>query len=223
MARTSPKSAAALLAALALCGSLCACSGPGGAGAAAASAPAAAVPAGSPAPALSPAAGPAGPPDDFGSVCTAVPRSGAGSFGAMVSAPVATAAEGNPVLATLDAAVRAAGLVDTLDDAPGVTVFAPDNAAFAKIPPALLDGAMANQPAMTRILMYHVVPGRLSPDQLDGTHTTLEGGTITVAGAGDRFTVTGAGTGDTANVVCGNVQTANATIYIIDSVLTPQE
>jgi uncharacterized surface protein with fasciclin (FAS1) repeats len=69
---------------------------------------------------------------------------------------------------------------------------------------------------LTTVLTYHVVPGRLSPDQLAGTHTTLQGGTIEVAGSGDSFTVNG-----TAKIVCGNVQTKNATVYIIDGVLLP--
>ena len=73
---------------------------------------------------------------DFGPGCSSVPKSGAGSFSGMATAPVATAASANPVLSTLVAAVKAAGLVDTLNSASNITVFAPDNAAFAKIPPA---------------------------------------------------------------------------------------
>lgn len=158
---------------------------------------------------------------DFGSACSAVPASGAGSFGGMATAPVATAASANPVLSTLVTAVKAAGLVDTLNNAPAITVFAPDNAAFAKIPAATLAGVLANQAELTKILTYHVVSGRLSPDQLAGTHTTLEGGTITVTGSGQSFTVTGGTAANTASVICGNVQTANATVYIIDSVMMP--
>ena len=75
---------------------------------------------------------------NFGPACSAVPKSGAGSFSGMATAPVATAASANPALSTLVAAVKAAGLVDTLNSASNITVFAPDNAAFAKIPPATL-------------------------------------------------------------------------------------
>ena len=75
---------------------------------------------------------------DFGSGCSAVPASGAGSFTGMAIAPVATAASANPVLSTLVTAVKTAGLVDTLNAAKGITVFAPDNSAFAKIPAATL-------------------------------------------------------------------------------------
>jgi uncharacterized surface protein with fasciclin (FAS1) repeats len=110
----------------------------------------------------------------------AVPKSGAGSFSGMATAPVATAASANPVLSTLVTAVKKAGLVDTLNSAQGITVFAPDNAAFAKIPSA-----------------------------------TLEGATVKPAMSGGNYTVNG------ADVVCGNVQTANATVYIISSVLMP--
>ena len=67
------------------------------------------------------------------------------------------------------------------------------------------------------MLQYHVVPGKLSPEDLAGTHKTLEGGEVTVEGSGEEFTV---GESD-ANVICGNVQTANATVYIIDGVLMP--
>jgi uncharacterized surface protein with fasciclin (FAS1) repeats len=158
---------------------------------------------------------------DFGSACSAVPASGAGSFGGMAQAPVATAASNNPVLSTLVTAVTKAGLADTLNSAQGITVFAPDNAAFQKIPASTLDAVLANKAELTKILTYHVVSGRLSPAQLAGTHTTLEGGTLTVAGSGENFTVTGGTASNTANVICGNVQTANATVYIVDTVLMP--
>jgi uncharacterized surface protein with fasciclin (FAS1) repeats len=153
----------------------------------------------------------------FGAGCAAVPTSGAGSFSGMVTAPVASAASANPVLSTLVTAVKAAGLVDTLNSAQGITVFAPANSAFAKIPAAALNSVLANKPELTKILTYHVIAGELSPAQLAGTHKTLEGGTVTVTGSGTDFTVNG-----TAKVVCGNVPTANATVYIVDSVLMPK-
>jgi uncharacterized surface protein with fasciclin (FAS1) repeats len=155
--------------------------------------------------------------ETFGSACSAVPASGAGSFEGMSTAPVATAASNNPVLSTLVSAVKQAGLVDTLNGLSGVTVFAPTNDAFAKIPKATLDKVLADKATLTKILTYHVVPQQLSPDQLAGTFPTVEKQDVTVAGSGEAFTV-GA---DKANVVCGNVQTSNATVYIIDSVLMP--
>jgi uncharacterized surface protein with fasciclin (FAS1) repeats len=155
---------------------------------------------------------------DFGPGCASVPKSGAGSFTGMATAPVATAASANPVLSTLVTAVKKAGLVDTLNAANGITVFAPENSAFAKIPAATLSSVLANKTELTQILTYHVVSGRYTPAQLAAGMTlkTLEGGTVTTAMSGGTYTVNG------ANVVCGNVQTANATVYIISSVLMPK-
>ena len=154
---------------------------------------------------------------DFGSGCASVPKSGGGSFTGMATAPVATAASANPLLSTLVAAVKAAGLVDTLNSASNITVFAPDNAAFAKIPAATLKGILANKAELTKILTYHVASGRYTAAQLaSGTKIkTLEGGTVTPAMMAGSYSVNG------ASVVCGNVQTANATVYIINTVLTP--
>jgi uncharacterized surface protein with fasciclin (FAS1) repeats len=154
---------------------------------------------------------------DFGSGCASVPKSGGGSFTGMATAPVATAASANPLLSTLVAAVKAAGLVDTLNSASNITVFAPDNAAFAKIPAATLKGILANKAELTKILTYHVASGRYTPAQLasGAKIKTLEGGTVTPAMMAGNYTVNG------ASVVCGNVQTANATVYIINTVLTP--
>jgi uncharacterized surface protein with fasciclin (FAS1) repeats len=151
----------------------------------------------------------------FGAACSAVPATGAGSIDGMSTAPVATAASNNPVLSTLVTAVKTAGLVDTLNTAQGITVFAPADSAFAKVPAATLTGLLADKGQLTKVLTYHVVSGRLAPDQLAGTHKTLEGGDLTVTGSGQSFQVNG------ANVVCGNVQTANATVYIVDTVLMP--
>lgn len=153
---------------------------------------------------------------DFGPACRAVPKSGAGSFSGMTSVPVATAASHNPVLSTLVTAVEKAGLADTLNNAKGITVFAPDNAAFAAIPKAALHAILTNKTELTKLLEYHVVPGRLSPSSVVGVHKTIEGETLSVAGSGSDFNVNG-----TSEVVCGNVQTANATVYVVNSVLSP--
>ncbi|HEY1673989.1 MAG TPA: fasciclin domain-containing protein [Streptosporangiaceae bacterium] len=155
---------------------------------------------------------------NFGSGCASVPKSGAGSFSGMSTAPVATAASANPVLSTLVTAVKQAGLVDTLNSAKDITVFAPANSAFAKIPAATLKSVLANKAELTKILTYHVASGRYTPAMLATGKPikTLEGGTVTPAGSGTSFTVNG------AHVVCGNVQTANATVYIIDTVMMPK-
>jgi uncharacterized surface protein with fasciclin (FAS1) repeats len=151
---------------------------------------------------------------DFGAGCASVPATGAGSFTGMSTA---TAASANPVLSTLVTAVKKAGLVDTLNSAQNITVFAPDNAAFAKIPADTLDKILANKAELTKILTYHVVSGRNTPGQLakGAPLETLEGNTVQPELTGATYTVNG------AHVVCGNVQTANATVYIIDTVLTP--
>src|SRR6202034_1026069 len=155
---------------------------------------------------------------DFGPGCASVPKSGAGSFTGMATAPVATAASANPALSTLVTAVKQAGLVDTLNSAAGITVFAPDNAAFAKIPASSLKSVLADKAELTKILTYHVVAGRVTPAELASGKTlkTLEGGTVPPAMMGTTYTVNG------TPVVCGNVQTANATVYIIGSVLMPK-
>lgn len=154
---------------------------------------------------------------DFGPACSSVPKSGAGSFSGMSSAPVATAASANPVLSTLVTAVKQAGLVDTLNSASNITVFAPDNAAFAKLPKATLDKVLADKQELTKILTYHVASGRQTPSQLASGMSikTLEGGTVTGAMMNGTYSV------NKADVVCGNVQTANATVYIINTVLMP--
>jgi uncharacterized surface protein with fasciclin (FAS1) repeats len=154
----------------------------------------------------------------FGSGCSAVPKTGAGSFQGMATAPVAAAASANPVLSTLVTAVKKAGLVDTLDSQKAITVFAPTNDAFGAIPAKTLKSVLANKAELTKILTYHVVAGKIAPDQLAGTHKTLEGGKLTISGSGDNFSV---GT-QKAQIVCGNVPTANATVYIISSVLMPK-
>jgi uncharacterized surface protein with fasciclin (FAS1) repeats len=153
----------------------------------------------------------------FGAACADVPTTGEGSVTGMADDPVATAASNNPLLSTLVSAVAAASLGDTLNSAENITVFAPANAAFDALDEATLDAAMADPSGLlTTVLTYHVVPQRLAPDQLAGDHETLEGETLTVDGSGEDFTVNGS-----ANVVCGNVQTANATVYVIDGVLLP--
>ncbi len=158
---------------------------------------------------------------DFGTGCASVPKSGSGSFTGMATAPVATAASANPLLSTLVAAVKAAGLVDTLNSAKNITVFAPDNAAFAKIPAATLKSLLANKAELTKILTYHVAGARYTPSQLASGMAikTLEGGTVTGSMMSGTYTVKA--TTDSATVVCGNVQTANATVYIINTVLMP--
>jgi uncharacterized surface protein with fasciclin (FAS1) repeats len=152
----------------------------------------------------------------FGAGCAAVPTEGKGSFSGMATDPVATAASNNPALSTLVTAVTEAGLGETLNSAKDITVFAPSNDAFAAVPKATMDAAMKDPKGLlTKVLTNHVVPEKLTPEMLAGEHKTLGGGTIKVEGSGEDFTI------GKAKVVCGNVQTANATVYIIDGVLLP--
>ncbi|MFE2558141.1 fasciclin domain-containing protein [Streptomyces sp. NPDC059352] len=154
----------------------------------------------------------------FGPGCAAVPAEGEGSLDGMADDPVATAASNNPELSTLVTAVKEAGLVDTLNNAQGITVFAPTNDAFAKIPKADLDKALADKATLTKILTYHVVGEKVDKAALaDGSFETLQGGTVTTDGSGDSFEVN-----DTAKIVCGDVPTSNATVHIIDTVLMPK-
>ena len=144
---------------------------------------------------------------------------GAGSVVGMSQDPVAVAASNNPLLTTLVAAVSgklnpAVNLVDTLDGG-DFTVFAPVDDAFAKIDAATIESLKTDTATLTKILTTHVVAGQLSPSMVDGELTTLAGGTITVTGSGDSLKV------NDANVICGGVHTANATVYLIDSVLMP--
>ncbi|MFJ3644606.1 MULTISPECIES: fasciclin domain-containing protein [Actinomycetes] len=154
----------------------------------------------------------------FGPACSTVPKNGAGSFDGMAEDPVATAASNNPALSTLVTAVQKAGLVDTLNNARNITVFAPTNDAFAKIPKATLDKVLNDKAQLTKILTYHVVGRKLTPKDLEnGSFDTLEKSKVTTTGSGESYTVD-----DSAKVVCGNVRTANANVYIIDTVLMPK-
>jgi uncharacterized surface protein with fasciclin (FAS1) repeats len=158
----------------------------------------------------------------FGPGCSQIPTSGDGSFTGMVQDPVGTAASTNPLLKTLTAAVGAVeGLGDTLNSAEGLTVFAPADPAFAEIPKAdltaLLEGAAKDGMTsdLATVLTYHVVEGQLDPASVVGEQTTLQGDTVTVEGDESGMTVNG------ATVLCGNIPTANATVYVIDTVLNP--
>ena len=161
----------------------------------------------------SPAAG----GEAFGPGCDALPTSGPGSAEEMAKAPVATAASGNELLSTLVAAVKEAGLVETLDSAEALTLFAPTNEAFEAVGEDALNDLLADKEQLTKVLTHHVVAGKLGPDAVGGTHETLNGDTIEVKGSGTEWTVAD----EEANVVCGNVATANATVYVIDKVLLP--
>jgi uncharacterized surface protein with fasciclin (FAS1) repeats len=162
-----------------------------------------------------PTTGPAAAP--FGRACGAVPASGPGSFQDMAADPVATAASHNPQLSRLYSALQKANLVDTLNNAQNVTVFAPANVAFDQLPQATVDRMLADNAKLTKILTYHVVGRRVDPAGLSpGNFPSLEGATVSTSGTGQDVKING-----NTSVLCGNVRTANATVYIIDSILKP--
>jgi len=144
---------------------------------------------------------------------------GAGSIQGMSQDPVAVAASNNPMLTTLVSAVSGqlnpdVNLVDTLNGSE-FTVFAPVDEAFAKIDPATIESLKTDTAMLSSILTYHVVPGQIEPADIAGMHTTVQGADLEVTGSGDQWMV------NDATVICGGVQTANAVVYLIDTVLMP--
>ena len=144
---------------------------------------------------------------------------GPASVSGMSQDPVAVAASNNPMLTTLTQAVSGqlnpqVNLVDTLNSGQ-YTVFAPTDAAFSKLPAATINELKTNSDMLKSILTYHVVPGQLSPGQVDGSHPSVQGAPVNVTGSGNGLKVNNAG------LVCGGVPTANAQVYMIDTVLMP--
>ncbi|HYZ10240.1 MAG TPA: fasciclin domain-containing protein [Pseudonocardiaceae bacterium] len=160
--------------------------------------------------------------DIFGPACAQVPTEGEGSAQGMVDDPVGTAASNNPLLSTLAQTVVAANLVDTLNDANGqYTVFAPANSAFEELEassPGITDTLLAEpEGQLTTVLTYHVIPQRYDAQGLveAGSVESVQGGMVEITGTPDAPVVNG------NQVLCGNIPTANATVFVIDSVLMP--
>lgn len=153
----------------------------------------------------------------YGDACGEVPTSGDGSFDGMATAPVASAASANPLLSTLVTAVGEAGLVEPLNSAPALTVFAPYNGAFEAFSKKELNGLLADKETLSKVLTHHVVAEQISPDQLSGEYETLAGDTLVINGSGESATIDD----EKATVLCGNIPTANATVYVIDTVMMP--
>ena len=150
-----------------------------------------------------------------------VPATGSGSLKGMAADPAATAASNNPALTTLVAAVKAAGLVDTLHGPGPFTIFAPVNSAFEKLPAGTVDSLVKpeNKATLSSILTYHVIAGKkLSSADLAkmSTITTVNGKTLNIAVSGKTITING-----TTKVILADVQVANGTVFLIDSVLMP--
>ncbi|MEU9837061.1 fasciclin domain-containing protein [Streptosporangium sp. NPDC048047] len=163
----------------------------------------------------SPSAGEAGKP--FGPGCSQLPAEGPGSPADLAGKPLDQALKDVPQLSTLAKAVEAAGLTDQLKSAQDITVFAPVNDAFAKIPKEALAKVLEDKEQLSKIIQNHIVEGRKSQaDLAAGTLTTVGGGTLNVTGSGEDYTV------NDAKILCGNIQTSNATVYLVDSVLMPE-
>ncbi|GAA3552353.1 fasciclin domain-containing protein [Amycolatopsis ultiminotia] len=158
--------------------------------------------------------------DVFGSACSKLPQGNeAGSLDSMGPQPVASAASTNPLLTKLVAAVKASNLVDTLNSQPAITVFAPADTAFQELGDAKFNELAKNPSQLTPILQYHVLGKRYDAKGLSaaGSVTSLNagGGPVKIEGSGDNMTVNG------AKVLCGNIPTKNATVFVIDKVLSP--
>jgi uncharacterized surface protein with fasciclin (FAS1) repeats len=211
---------AATIAAMAVLG-LSACSNDSSTSASSSSEATTSAEATSSAPAMTPAA--ADPAANLiGAGCAAYAKQvpeGPGSVAGMAQDPVTVAASNNPMLKTLTQALSGklnpnVNLIDTLNGGE-FTVFAPTDDAFAKIDPATIEKLKTDSDLLTSILTYHVVPGQASPAKVVGTHKTVQGANVTVTGEGNALKVNDAG------LVCGGVSTANAQVYMIDTVLMP--
>jgi uncharacterized surface protein with fasciclin (FAS1) repeats len=134
-------------------------------------------------------------------------------------------------LTTLVAAVKAAGLVDTLSSAGPFTVFAPTNNAFAKLPAGTVETLVKpeNKATLTSILTYHVVPGRLTAKDImaaikagggEAKVTTVNGGQLTASMMGGKLMLTDA-KGGMSTVTMANVMQSNGVVHVIDTVVMP--
>jgi len=157
------------------------------------------------------------PSGTIGAGCARIPASGPGSIREMLSARVVTAMSHNPLLSDLVQAIHTAGLTNTLNAARDITVFAPDNAAFAAPGSGNLKTLTADKAYLIKVLRYHLVTGRVTPAQLATGKplTTLLGPPVRPAVSGSVYTI------NKAQVVCGNVHTTNAVVYILNKVLIP--
>jgi len=153
----------------------------------------------------------------FGPGCRILPRNGPGSDSALAEVPVAGAVGQVPGLSELAHALQRADLARMLNAAGALTLFAPDNAAFDALGAGNLQALLATRPDLIRVLKFHLVAGRLTPAELARRHvvTTMAGTKLHLARAGHTVAV------NNATVTCGNVQTANATVYVVSRLIVP--
>jgi len=140
----------------------------------------------------------------------------AGSYGKHAQKDIVDTAVSAGQFNTLVAAVKAAGLVDTLKGEGPFTVFAPTDEAFAKLPPGQLEALLKDKAALTRVLTYHVVPGKVTSAQVVrlSSAKTVQGQSIRIAVA-DGVKVDG------ANVIKADIAARNGVIHVIDRVILP--
>ena len=152
----------------------------------------------------------------IGTDCGMIPAAGMGSMHGMAMDPVVIAASHNPLITTLAAEIMKADLTATLNTAKSITVFAPDNQAFKNLTAHDM-AMMSGMTELAKVLKYHVVTGHITPAELAHgmTLTTLEGSQLKTSRMGSVYEV------NNADVTCGNLHTANATVYIINTVLMP--
>ncbi|GAB6897293.1 fasciclin domain-containing protein [Kineosporia succinea] len=146
---------------------------------------------------------------------------GKGSVEGMANDPVVTAASHNPMLKTFTQAAtgklnKKVDLEDTLNGGE-YTIFAPVDTAFAQLSSADRSDLQKDAGKLTKLLTYHVVAGELAPGKVSGKQVTVEGSELEITAKGNEIKVDG------ANVSCGGIKTANATVYLIDKVLQPAD
>jgi uncharacterized surface protein with fasciclin (FAS1) repeats len=160
--------------------------------------------------------------DVYGPACDQVPAQGEGSTQGMLDDPVGTAAANNSLLSRLVTALQKAGLTDTLNAADAsYTVFAPANTAFDNLSPEMLQQLLTDRAGLTDILTYHVVPQRYDAEGLAqaGTVMTVQGSPLVISGEPGSLVIDEQ---QQARVLCGNIPTANATVFVIDQILLPE-
>ncbi|HET9895847.1 MAG TPA: fasciclin domain-containing protein [Streptosporangiaceae bacterium] len=150
--------------------------------------------------------------------CGVIPARGSGSFASLSAQRTVAAAASNPQLSVFSSAIRSAALTGELNKMRSLTLFIPVNSAFAQLSKS--DVSFLSKPAnVVRVVRHQAVPERVTPATIahGGTVRSLSGSELVLAKRGTTYQV------DTATVLCGNIKTANGTIYLIDRVLLPSK
>ncbi len=145
---------------------------------------------------------------------------GPSSIADMENQTAAEAIANNPLLTTYNEAISGqfnsdVDLTQTLSNGE-FTIFAPVDSAFDDLDAATLSNLHTDSNFLITTIIYNIIPGNVSPDDIVGTKTTIQGSDITISGTGNNLVVN-----NEANIICGGIKTENATIYLVDSVLFP--